>query len=70
MDKIKTGAKNIGGKFGLIRTSSGSFKTRVMKSLIDEQGNRQLVSIKKGEVVAWDNNKSEYPLRAEKNRLS
>lgn len=53
-EQMKEGGKSI-REGGILRKTTGSFKKRVMKALVDENGKRQVVSIKQGLVTAFDN---------------
>lgn len=52
-EKIKSGVQNISGS--ILRKTAPEFKERVMKAIEDEEGNRQIVAIKKGQITAFDN---------------
>lgn len=53
-DRIKNKVESVGrGVSGLFKKTSGSFKTRVMKALVDDDGNRKVVSIKDNKVTEW-----------------
>lgn len=56
-DRLKEGLKRVGGS--ILRKTAPEFKERTMKALVDENGNRVVASIKKGEVVAWRDGKAE-----------
>lgn len=53
-DKLLADTKGVASKAGLIRKSAPGLKTRVMKAIVDEQGNRQVVAIKGGKVTAFN----------------
>jgi hypothetical protein len=60
MDKLQaaaTGERELSGgagKSGILNKSAANLKHRVMKVLVDENGNRTVVSFKKGRVVGYD----------------
>jgi hypothetical protein len=57
LDKILGGESELSAGRGLSK-SSASLKSRTMMALEDAQGNRKVVSIKNGEVTAWERGKS------------
>jgi hypothetical protein len=56
-DKLAAGDDPAFG--GSLRRTTGGMKKRVWKCATDEQGHRQIVSIKKGKVRGWTNGKAE-----------
>lgn len=57
-DRLQAGIKSI-GQGGLLTKAIGSMKKRVMNVLEDEEGNRTVVAIKKGDVTAFRNGQRE-----------
>jgi len=58
LERILGGEGNIGGGGGLSKSASAT-KGRVMMALEDEDGERRVVAIKKGQVTAFDNGNAE-----------
>ena len=54
-DRLLSEAKSVGIRSGILRTSTGAFKHRTMKILVDEQGNRVVAAIKGDQVTAFIN---------------
>ena len=52
LDRITKATKGIGGKGSVLGKSAPTLKSRVYKTLVDENGNRTLVAIKDGRVTA------------------
>lgn len=55
-DRVKSGIASA-GKSGILRRTTDSMKARVMRIAIDDEGKRQVVSIKRGNVMAWTDGK-------------
>lgn len=59
LERIMGGESKLTGGSGLSK-SAGATKGRVMMALEDEQGERRVVAIKKGQVTAFDNGNAEH----------
>lgn len=53
-ERLKEGGKSI-REGGILRKTTGSFKHRVMRALVNDAGERKVVAIKKGQVTEFDN---------------
>ena len=60
IDQLIAGAKSAGTGGGRLKTTTKADKKRVMMAATDANGNRTVVSIKKGIVQAWENGKARY----------
>ncbi len=58
IDRIKAGAQGIGGKGSVLGKNAPSLKRRTMKALVDEDGNRSVVSLKDGKITKIEGKKS------------
>lgn len=57
-DWIKAKTEKLSGGKGLLGKTSGAFKKRTMKILVDKDGNRIVVNIDNGKVIAFNKGKS------------
>ena len=51
-DRLKYDIRTL-GKSGILRRTTDSMKRRTMRLATDDEGNRQVISIKRGRVTAW-----------------
>lgn len=59
-DRLKQQFNSVGGQSGILRQTTGGMKKRVMKAMTDEKGDRVVISVKGGDINAWNNKQSSF----------